>query len=253
MPERSPKTASPADAPLPSEGVRTAASLILFIHLFAIGLALIVNSASAPSLLLYNIRSILLRHLYWTWTDVGYGYAFTGSELEMSHRIDGVLEHGTPRAEVVAIVPADARGLRYRRYANMSGKFAAMLQNPEREGLLPSMVGGGVLKQLQDDSTEGEPDNVVVRCVVYPPKDLLRYQASNPGTPPSEVLYQARIRLIDGQGRVVEKFESRGQVAPDQGSGPTRNQPPATARPAGDASTLQRLRREPDPVQMITQ
>ena len=231
-------------AELPAQGIRTAASLLLFIHIFAISLALVANSTMTPSPLLFNIRQALLGHLYWTWTDVGFGYRFTGTELDMPHSVDAVVSYSDGSSEAVPIEPEGASGIRHDRYVNLATKFAAMLQNAERESLLPSMLGGGLLRQLQTSDPELVTTDAIVRCRAHPPLDLVRYQAGIKDPPPPELLYRARVRLIGNEGRVVEKFESRGQVAPNQ----TRAANPARtnqSRPAGEPTVLPRPLRDP--------
>ena len=231
-------------AELPPQGIRTAASLLLFIHIFAISLALVANSTTTPSPLLFNIRQALLGHLYWTWTDVGFGYGFTGTELDMPHSVDAVVSYSDGSSETVPIEPDGTSGLRHDRYVNLAARFAAMLQNPERESLLPSMLGGGLLRQHQAVNQELTATDAIIRSRAHPPVDLVRYQAGIKDPPPAEVLYRARVRLIENEGRVVEKFESRGQVAPNQ----TRAANPADAnqsRPAGEPTPLRRPIRDP--------
>ena len=238
---------SPSDdrAELPPQGVRTAASLLLFIHIFAIGLALIANSTTTPSPLLFNIRQALLGHLYWTWTDVGFGYRFTGTELDMPHSVDAVVSYSDGSSETVSVEPDGASGLRHDRYVNLAATFAAMLENAERESLLPSMLGGGLLRQLQTSNQEPAATDAIIRCRAHPPLDLIRFQAGIKDPPPAEVLYRARVRLIENQGRVVEKFESRGQVAPDQTRSSTPLTEPNQRRPAGEPTALRRPVRDP--------
>jgi len=83
---------------LPSEGVRTAVSLALFVHLFAISVALLSNASPAPSRLTSAIRTQLLGHyLYLTWTDVAYPYDYiSDNDLDVRHTLEGELAGALP-------------------------------------------------------------------------------------------------------------------------------------------------------------
>jgi len=194
----------------PSDKARSFISLALFIHLFAISVAMIANSAIVPSQLLSTVRGTVLRYLYLTWTDVGFDYSYLGSELDMQHKLVADFRRGDGSIESRPVEPEGLTGIRHDRYVRLARNVAARLQNPDQEGLLPSMIGGGLLRRTQSESSD-----VIIRCELHPPVDFLAYRSGARNPPPAETLYQARVRLVDSQARIVEKFDSRGQVAPD--------------------------------------
>ena len=209
-------------------------SLLLFIHLFAVTMALLCNGAGEfPPRLPNDIRLLLFRpYLYLTWLDVGYQHHYVGrDEVDFQHSLEAEVTMAGGNTEKVRIEPDAASGLRRDRYEQLSHWLAYYVGDPNRESLLPAAVGGGVLKQL-----DARAADVTLRCTRHVPQSLDSFRASGAQPRQKQLVYQGKIRLVGSQGRVIERTDSRGQVGVTAGgsaSVPPQQQlnPPATALP----------------------
>ncbi len=142
----------------PSQGVRTTISLLLFLHLFALFVA-IVSNARPVSPMRRQLRAVpvvepYLRLLH---MDLAYNYHLTyASEFDTDHffelRLDGAAPDAAPQ-QIALFPPPDAgTGLAAQRYRNLALNAAQAVGNPNVEGLIPQAVAQRLLQERGIDS-----------------------------------------------------------------------------------------------------
>jgi len=84
------------------------------------------------------------------WFNHPYDYHLTyGVPSDYDHSLAiQVMENGQPRGEAILLPPQEVGlGHRRERYQRLAWQIAQMVENPAQEALLPTMVGGQLLKQ----------------------------------------------------------------------------------------------------------
>jgi len=132
-------------------GARSALSLVLFIHLFAIAVAL--SSYASPSGVQARLREMLavyLQNLNFDLTQNAYNVArfhqthATPSDVDFQLQIDATLPDGTART---LTIPEDGLRppLRQRRYQSLANAVGNMAESEEFQAVLPRYIAASVL------------------------------------------------------------------------------------------------------------
>jgi hypothetical protein len=196
--------------------VRTFVSLLLFVHMFALGLVFFSNFEGGDwdSALLGRMKSVVRPYMYPLWLDRPYHYHLTyGHELDFDHYIDVALVTPGSSEETIVRLPDDDLGIgprrdRYERLAwHFARRAAATAPDPLNE-LLPLAIGAGVLKQ--NDATRAQ-----VRCFrrVTPNLDDVREGIQR--NTPDERVYAADVFFLPGYEQPqLNKIGEARDVAP---------------------------------------
>lgn len=221
---------------LPSQTFRTVVSLLLFVHLFALGVAMLSNPRDGmASRLLYRLGQVRLLSSYLEvlWMDMSYDYFHTYGPLEFvaplgtDHLAEIELKYADGRSETLNS-PAD--GLfppqRKRRYMNLWNNAARTVGQQAAESLLPATIAKSLLTQTGAQSA-------TIKIKRHNPQGMDQarstdVKARNPMDPSYyQLLYTGYGQLKNGQF-AFQKVEDAGGSAPATGSAA-----PATASPAG--------------------
>lgn len=226
MPSSPANAPSPSDpAALPSQQVRTAVSLALFIYLFTLAVGVIardvhiaaqVRSPNESSLeaALGNIQG--LRHLrQLLWMDDSYDYYLTqAEEIDVDHSItaDVLMPNGSTES-IVLPDPATRSPLARRRWQLLAHRLAVFssIPDPDLERARDILIQGVAAHVLAE--TGGK--SVVVRVKGHPTLPRMEdYNPKNPtvGTDPRDV-YAARAWISGGRVNLL-KQESKVDAAP---------------------------------------
>ncbi len=162
------------DSPeLPAEGFRTLLSFLLFLHLFALFVAVASNvgPVSAVRRQLANVP-LVRPYLQWLHMDLGYNYHFThATELDVDHVIE--LELGQA-ADGAAAVQFPVQGLRprvrARRYGNLMYTLSRRLGDDSVGGVLPVEISQRLLAERQID--RGKHQLAVKRQLLIPRESM---------------------------------------------------------------------------------
>jgi hypothetical protein len=197
-----------------SEGARTAISLLLFIHLFALGLVFLSNFEGGEwdSELLANMKVPLRPYLYPLWLDRPYHNHLTyGKELDYDHYIDVELAPGDSSAEAATIrLPADelGRGIRRQRYERLAWHLARRAEFETGDDLLPLAVGAAVLRQ--NDAKRAQ-----LRCLRKRPLFFDEVREGTSREAPDERVYAADVFFLPGFDQPqLNKIGEARDVAP---------------------------------------
>jgi hypothetical protein len=234
---------TPPPAPQWSSETRTWVSMLLFVHLFAVVIA--VTTYTRPSLLQERIHTLFqpyLRNLHLSPFPVTYPFARfhlthgNESDIDFSIEVDVPETDGSNRT--VTIPPQTLQPLvRYRRYqalANAAGTLAVGEVPSDASGVLPKAIAGSVLRRA--GATGG-----LVRIKGFALAELDSSAAITPyasAEPPViRDIYDAQVIVTPTSIELLRKAATL-EVAPVEGarrsgaSGPTA---PAKAKPAADA------------------
>jgi len=226
----------------PSQGVRTVASLLLFVHLFALAIAITsrattVNTEFGPagSELLARMRDVpvLMQYLQLLELDESYNNAWTqGGPLDSGHTIEVDLEFADPGADALTIrIPEDRLWppMRNGRHRSLALTATALVGSDERENILPQAIAeklivehgatGGTIRLRRHFPQSPTEAASLDEAVSDPLND--RYY---------ETVYEARILVSDGDVSLL-KSESPGTSAPAATGGATVPLPPSEASP----------------------
>jgi hypothetical protein len=197
--------------PVWSAQARSWVSLLLFMHLFAVGVA--VTTYTRPSGLQENLHRLFdpyLRTLHMTAFPVSYPFAryhlthAMPSDVDFICEVDVAAADGTP--EKVTIPPAGLKPLiRYRRYqalANAVGTLAQPEGDEEFSGILPKAIAGAILKQR--GATQGV---IRVRAHYLPELSALGQseQARRRALENYADIYEAQVLVSDGSVELLKK------------------------------------------------
>lgn len=232
MAPRSPSTV-PTDDDGPasrlSDGVRTVISLVLFVHLFALGLLFLSNFEGGDwdSVLLRRMKIVLRPYLYPLWLDRPYHYHLTYAEpLDFDHYIEVALTEKDSPEETIVRLPAEDLGIgqRRQRYLQLAWHFARRAELPTADELLPLTIGAGLIRQ--HDATRAQ-----VRCFRKRPLFFDEVVAGTNTEVPDERIYAADVFFLPGnQQPQLNKIGEARDVAPvtrpsDSGSQGTPQRP----------------------------
>ena len=232
----------PSAPPLPSQGLRTVLSLLLFVHLFALSVALLSNprdGMTSPLLNKLGGMRLLSGYLQMLWMDMSYDYFHTYGPLEF------VAPLGTDHVAEVELKFADgstrtlhspAANLfprqRYLRYKSLWNNAARTVGQQGAESMLPAMVLESLLRQTGAESA-------TLTLKRHLPMSMDRAQSNEPKDrdPFDDRYYQT---LYTGYGQMrngrftFQKLEDAGDSAPAAaGAAPAAAAPPP-AKPASN-------------------
>lgn len=195
------------------QGPRTLISLLLFVHMFALGLVFFSNFEGGDwdSVLLGRMKSVVRPYLYPLWLDRPYHYHLTyGHELDFDHYIDVALVAPASSEESIVRLPDDSLGIgpRRERYERLAWHFARGLEAQPQAELLPLAIGGALVKQ--HDAARGQ-----VRLFRKRPLFLDDVLAGAQRTTPDERLYAADVFFLSGYDQPqLNKIGEARDVAP---------------------------------------
>lgn len=222
-----------AEPPLPSETVRTILSLLIFIHLFAVGAALF-GRAMVSSELGRKLANVPLLSGYRQLLDMDLAYAFPLTRAEtadVDHEIEATIQLPDGSTQTVVMPdPAIGSGERARHWRQLGLNMAIFLENDDMLSMLSSQIGAGLLRRF-----DGKDATIQLRG-----RFLQDPAASARGQDPlrDELLrdeFEARIWLSNGRPQFMKK-ERSGEAAPAAGTSITPA-PTDLPLPPGPAAT----------------
>ena len=196
-----------------SEGARTLISLLLFVHLFSLGLVFFSNFEGGDwdSDLLRRMKIVVRPYMFPLWLDRPYHYHLTYAEpLDFDHYIEVALTPKESSEPQTVRLPDDELGigLRRQRFARLAWHFARRAELQTADELLPLTIGGGLLKQ--QDAARAQ-----VRCFRKRPLFLDEVRAGTRTETPDERLYAADVFFLPGNAEPqLNKIGEARDVAP---------------------------------------
>lgn len=196
-----------------SDGMRTFISLVLFVHMFALGLVFFSNFEGGDwdSDLLRRMKSVVLPYMYPLWLDRPYHNHLTYAEpLDFDHYVEVALTPKDAAEPTIVRLPGDDLGVgqRRQRYQRLAWHFARGLELPTPSDLLPLAIGAGLLKQYDAASAQ-------VRCFRKRALFLDELTAGTNTEARDERLYAADIFFLPGNEQPqLNKIGEARDVAP---------------------------------------
>jgi len=158
---------------LPSETFRTVVSLLIFVHLFAVGVAMLTGNPNGNSTLLSNVKMRtpgLEPYVWQLWLDHGYDYNFMGfmpmfedtASMDWPYHLEATLNYGPGRSPEVVELPEPGIAVadRRERWQQLPRALAAFSQWPEgpqiddtvrdRRHQIGGSIGAGLLHEHPD-------------------------------------------------------------------------------------------------------
>lgn len=178
-------------------------TLALAAYLLGLVLSIAGNSGSGSSALVRTVKSRLFSPwLVPAWLDLGFDYRLTYGQPEDADHVVEVRRTGDAAAGATLRLPGTRGGERAARWRRLARAVATSVDDPDRDGLLPTAIGLGTFDDL------GSQD-VGLRVLRRPLPE--RTGVASPPEP--EEVYAARVRLVGGEIQLI-KTEARGEVAP---------------------------------------
>ncbi len=219
MPE---PASSPNDPPLLSPGVRSAISLVLFIHLFCLWVAMC--SYVSPSGLQMRLRQVVgpyLRLFNFDLNHVTYSpnhfYLTHAQQTDIDFRVTVTTPTASGTAETTVLPEPDLwHTARYRRQLNLANTIGSIVgvdeANEAIEGILPQAVAATDMRRLG-----AAKNNIVVRGRYLPSLEQIESanaEESNPDSPRYfRDVFTADVFKVGDQINLL-KASTRGEVAP---------------------------------------
>jgi hypothetical protein len=219
-----------------SEAARTLISLLLFVHLFSLGLVFFSNFEGGDwdSDLLRRMKIVVRPYLFPLWLDRPYHYHLTYAEpLDFDHYIEVALTPKDSSEPQTVRLPDDdlAIGLRRQRFARLAWHFARRAELQTADELFPLTIGGGLLKQ--HDAARAQ-----VRCFRKRPLFLDEVRAGTSSEVPDERLYAADVFFLPGNAEPqLNKIGEARDVAPVTRPSDSGSQGPPKRESQTDSST----------------
>ncbi len=214
-----------------SQEARTVASLLLFVHLFAV--VVTVTAYTQPSLLQQRLDELFdpyLRNLHLTALPVSYPFA----RYHLTHALPSDVDFtcrvqfdGADGEESVVLPPPGLtlpiRTRRYQRLVNAAGALASSEEADDAAAILPKAIGGSILRQ--NDVSQG---SLTLTAHFLP--ELEDMPAVDDGERRAlenySNVYEADVLANNGQVDILKKSETL-EVAPSESSPPGQSAPPA--------------------------
>jgi hypothetical protein len=145
---------TPSPKPVWSPEARTAASLVIFVHLFALVVAVTTYTRPGPlQVRLHDLFALYLRNLHLTAYPVSYPFARFHLTHALPTDVDFNCQVEFQKAGGPEVVSIPSAGLqppvRFRRYqalANATGTLADAEESDDFSALLPKSIAGSVLR-----------------------------------------------------------------------------------------------------------
>jgi hypothetical protein len=229
---------------MPSEGVRTVVSLLLFIHLFVVSLAIMTSSDSGGAEFLRDMKEKTGLDSYLTqlWLDRGYDY-YLMNDQNWDFRLEATVRYADGHSDATIVLPEpdlspNERRQRYQQLAGLVAQNIARATSPdareidvERKSLLPQAIGGGLLRQHPDAKS------VSLRCIFHRGISREELRSENPkDNDPYNPQYfttssDLSIVMDHGSPTVFENLTPL-EVSPVRRSNDGRAKPSATSSPS---------------------
>jgi len=210
------------DAGMPSQGVRTVISFLLFLHFFAVAIGM--ASSWSPSALTAAVRRVptVAPYLELLWIDASYFplHRLTQGNLEDTDALVEIEIQNADGVTTQATFPSDEMWphQRFRRYARFAEHLAGLAETESVASLLPQDVAVHFAGDVDPKKIKG-----TLRCRRHKMLDLSEATSSDRTVrdPYAERLYEdvysANVRQFRGQIQ-VRKIEAKGENAPAAGS-----------------------------------
>jgi len=217
------------DAGMPSQGVRTVVSFLLFLHFFAVAIG--IASSWSPSPLTEAVRKVptVAPYLELLWLDTSYFplHRLTQGNLEDTDDLVEIEIQAAGGSKTRATFPSDDiwPNQRYRRYARFAEHLAGLADIDSLASLLPQDVAVHFAGDADPKKVKG-----TLRCRRHKMLDLSDATSSDRTVrdPYSERLYEdvyrADVRQFRGQIQ-VRKIEAKGENAPAAGGNDNKETP----------------------------
>lgn len=216
-------------SPVLSQEVRSVLSFLIFLHLFALGIAITGSNAGLASPLQRRLHESLAPmrfYLQMLHMDLAYNYHLTHAEmLDIDHRLEVDLQLPDGATETV-VLPDDSTWprTRRRRYQTLGLTVASQIGNAQMESVLPRAVAGALMAQTG-------AEQATIRC-----RGHFLLSADDVGSvdparsdPWNEqllrTLYEARVLLTDGEVSIVKTSDDEAMLG-GAGGFPEQAAPP---------------------------
>lgn len=221
------KTSSAVESPaLPGQITRTVVSFLLFLHFFALAVAVLSNWSPSP--LSLGLRKVPCLRAYLQFLDLDQSYiglfnlhdglpedtdAFVEVDLKFK---DGTDEH--------VVVPDSNIWPRQRRqhYARVAETAADLSENEDLQSVVPQAVAAYLVRKAEAEGKKVRSGDVRVRRLLLQPMEAVASSLPAERDPYSDTyyrkLYEARVLLAGGQVQLLKVEEAR-DVAPAAASG----------------------------------
>lgn len=217
---------------LPEPATRTAISFLLFLHFFALGVAVLSNWSPSP--LALRLRRVPGVVPYLQFLDMDQSYiglynlhdglpedtdAFVEVDLKFK---DGSEEH--------AVYPNKTLWPRQRRqhYARLAETAADLSENENLQSIVPQAIAAHVAAKAGAEGKKVRSGDIRVRRLLLQPIEAVESSLPNERDPYSDTyyrkLYEARVLLAGGQVRLLKVEEAR-DVAPAAGGAKSAGKP----------------------------
>lgn len=215
-----PDTSKVDDDSLPPEGIRTVLSLVLFLHLFALFIA-VASNARPVSALRAQLGTVpgVKPYLQTLMMDLSYTYHLTYAQgLDFDHFFEVELDwQGTtnPQAKTLVLPQPNTRpNIRFRRYRDLVQAAAVLISEEVDESRLPHVIASRLLSEA------GVEEGVHrIRCRRRLPlrmeeagsPDLAERDPSRPAL--FETIYEADLKFYRGE-LILTKAAGALETAP---------------------------------------
>jgi len=205
----------------PGQEVRTVISFLLFLHFFALGVAIVSNwSPSSLALRLRNVPGV--RH-YLQWLDQDQAYIGLYNlhdglpeDTDAAVEVDLRLKNGSERKFTLP-----AAGLwphqRFRHFSRLAEVAADLAPNQDLQSVVPQAVAKHYVAQLQAEGEAVRDGTVRVKHWLLQPMEAIESTSADQRDPHSAIydrkVYEARIKLLGGKVSLLKVEEAR-DVAP---------------------------------------
>jgi hypothetical protein len=224
----------------PNEIVRTIVSFLLFLHFFALGVAIASNWS--PSSLALRLRRVPGLRPYLQLLDQDQAYIGLynlhdglSEDTDAAVEVDLTLENGAERKFVLP-APGLWPHQRYRHFSRLAEVAADLAPNQDLQSIVPQAIAKHYVAEVQAEGHKVSGGMVRVKHWLLQPMEAIGSSNSAERDPHSAVydrkLYEARIKLVGGKVRLLKVEEAR-DVAPAAGSAAGKNPAGAKSRTAG--------------------
>ena len=212
---------TPAEAALPGQMTRTVVSFLLFVHFFALAVAVASNWSPSPLALRLRRVPLLLQYLQFLDMDQSYIGLFnlhdglpedTDAVVEIDLKFrDGTEEH--------AIYPPAGLWPRQRRqhYARLAETAADLSENQDLQSIVPQAIAAHLAEKANAEGKKIRSGDIRVRRLLLQPIEAVESSLPNERDPRSETyfrkLYEAHVLLAGGRVQLLKVEEAR-YVAP---------------------------------------
>ena len=212
----------------PSQGLRTIASLLIFIHLFALATAMTSRATTvdtefgtADSAILSRMRDVplMMDYLQLLEMDESYSYTWTqGGPMDSASRIELELDVKGANGEPLTLTIPEAQywpPLRDQRHRTLAGTAATLVGNEGLENIIPQALAERFV-------AEHGAKSGTIRIIRHYPQSPAEAASLDEiiADPQSdryfETIYEARVLVNDGNVSLL-KSESPGTAAPAAG------------------------------------